>query len=166
MDCSLPGSSIHGIFQARILEWVTTSFSRRSSWPRVWTWVSHIVGRCFTIWATREVKDCLLRTSVRDFVIRGCCTKVSHLLPIQTCCLFAKTNLGMCEQYRPARYCSGFEFGEWEESPCIFGASSIPVQGIQAVDTKRGTSFLVLLRAVTIFTQGESVEGDLGESSW
>ena len=38
MDCSsLPGSSIHGIFQARILEWVAISFSRRSSRPRDWT---------------------------------------------------------------------------------------------------------------------------------
>ena len=34
MDCSLPGSSIHGIFQARVLEWVAVSFSRRSSQPR------------------------------------------------------------------------------------------------------------------------------------
>ena len=58
MDCSLPGSTVYGIFQARILEWVAISFSRRSSWPRDWTWVSHsvgIVGRRFTIWATREV---------------------------------------------------------------------------------------------------------------
>ena len=54
VDCSLAGSSIHGIFQARIREWVAISFSRRSSWPRDWTWVSRIVGRCFTIWATRE----------------------------------------------------------------------------------------------------------------
>ena len=54
MDCSLPGSSIHGIFQARILEWVAVSFSRRSSRHTVWTRVSHIVGRCFTVWATRE----------------------------------------------------------------------------------------------------------------
>ena len=59
MDCSLPGSSIHGIFQARILEWVAFPFSRRSSQPRDWTWVSRIVGRCFTVWATREVpKKC------------------------------------------------------------------------------------------------------------
>ena len=57
LDCSLPGSSIHGIFQARILEGVAISFSRRSSRPRDWTWVSHIVGRHFTIWATREVLD-------------------------------------------------------------------------------------------------------------
>ena len=55
MDCSLPGSSIHGIFQARILDWVTISFSRRSSQPRFWTGVSHIIGRRFTIWATTEV---------------------------------------------------------------------------------------------------------------
>ena len=53
MDCSLPSSSVHGIFQARILEWVAISFSRRSSQPRNWTQVSHIVGRCFTVWATR-----------------------------------------------------------------------------------------------------------------
>ena len=41
--------------QARILEWVAISFSRRSSQPRDWTWVSHIVGRCFTVWATWKV---------------------------------------------------------------------------------------------------------------
>ena len=55
VDCSLPGSSVHGIFQARILEWVAISFSRRSSWPMDWTRVTRIVGRCFIIWATREV---------------------------------------------------------------------------------------------------------------
>ena len=47
MDCSPPGSSIHGIYQARVLEWVAISFSRRSSWPRDWTQVSRIAGRCF-----------------------------------------------------------------------------------------------------------------------
>ena len=52
---SLPGSSVHGIFQARILEWVAISFSRQSSQPRDQTLVSHIIGRCSTIWATREV---------------------------------------------------------------------------------------------------------------
>ena len=55
MDGSLPRSSIHGIFQAKVLEWVAISFSRGSSQPRDQTWVSHIVGRHFTIWATREV---------------------------------------------------------------------------------------------------------------
>ena len=49
MDCSPPGSSIHGIFQARIWEWVAISFSRGSSQPRDQTWVSLIAGRRFTI---------------------------------------------------------------------------------------------------------------------
>ena len=48
MDCSPPGSSIHGILQARILEWVTILFSRGSSRPRDQTCVSYIVGRFFT----------------------------------------------------------------------------------------------------------------------
>ena len=55
MDCSLPRSSVHGIFQARVLEWVTMSFSRGSSWPRDWTQVSPLVGRHFTVCATGEV---------------------------------------------------------------------------------------------------------------
>ena len=54
MDCSLPGSSVHGILQARILKWVAISFSRGSSQLRDWTWVSHTAGRLFTIWAARE----------------------------------------------------------------------------------------------------------------
>ena len=52
--CSLPGSSVHGILQARILEWVAISFSRGSSRPRDRTRVSHIAGRHFNLWATRE----------------------------------------------------------------------------------------------------------------
>ena len=54
MDSSQPSSSIYGIFQARILEWAAISFSRGSSRLRDWTQVSHIVGRHFTVWATRE----------------------------------------------------------------------------------------------------------------
>ena len=55
MDCSLPGSSVHGIFQARVLEWIAISFSRGSARPRDRTQVSCMVDRRFTIWATREV---------------------------------------------------------------------------------------------------------------
>ena len=54
MDCSPPGSSVHGILQARVLEWVAIPFSRGSSRPRDWTQVSHIPGRRFNLWATRE----------------------------------------------------------------------------------------------------------------
>ena len=50
----LPGSSVHGIFQARVLEWVAISFSRGSSRCRDRTRVSRIGGRRFNLWATRE----------------------------------------------------------------------------------------------------------------
>ena len=50
--CSLLGSSIHGIFQTRELEWIAISFSRGSSQPRDQTWVSRTADRCFTVWAT------------------------------------------------------------------------------------------------------------------
>ena len=62
MDCSLPGSSVHGILQARILEWVSISFSRGSSWPRYWTRVSCTAGRFFTKSAIIYAKDMLIRT--------------------------------------------------------------------------------------------------------
>ena len=58
MDCSLPGSSVHGILQGRILEWIAISFSRGSSQSRDRTQVSCIAGRFFTIWATREACLC------------------------------------------------------------------------------------------------------------
>ena len=56
MDCSLSGSSVHGIFQARVLEWIAISFFRESSWPRNRTWVSHMAERCFTMGAIREAQ--------------------------------------------------------------------------------------------------------------
>ena len=49
MDCSPPGSSIHGIFQASVLEWVAISFSRGSFQPWDRTQVFRIEGRCFTV---------------------------------------------------------------------------------------------------------------------
>ena len=58
MDYSLPGSSIHGIFQARILEWVAISFSKRSFQPRDQTQASH-TAHCshFIMWAIRETQN-------------------------------------------------------------------------------------------------------------
>ena len=63
MECSLPSSSVHGIFQARILEWVAISFSKRSSRPRDWIQVSCIAGftvaksqRKLTDWTTNNSK--------------------------------------------------------------------------------------------------------------
>ena len=64
MDYSPSGSSVHGILQARILEWVAISFSTVSSWCRDGTQVFWIAGRFFTIWVTREAQ--------RTFSICGC----------------------------------------------------------------------------------------------
>ena len=63
MDYSLPSSSVRGLLQARILEWATIPFSRGTSQPRDRTWVSHIAGRLFTVWVTREA----LISQVKEF---------------------------------------------------------------------------------------------------
>ena len=54
MDCSLPSSSVHGILQARILEWVAMPSSKGYSQPRDWTQLFRIAGSFFTIWVTME----------------------------------------------------------------------------------------------------------------
>ena len=61
MDCSPPGSFVHGVSQARKLEWVAISFFRGSPWPRDWTqvshstvWLYHLRQADSTVWATRE----------------------------------------------------------------------------------------------------------------
>ena len=71
MDCSLSGSSVHGIFQARVLEWIAISFSKGSSWPRNWTRASHIAGRCFTVWATREDSRISYKCTYIPFLLKG-----------------------------------------------------------------------------------------------
>ena len=59
MDCSPPGSSVHGILQATILEWVAMSFSRGSSWPRNCTQISCNDRQILDHWVTRE--GCILK---------------------------------------------------------------------------------------------------------
>ena len=61
MDCSLPGSSVHGIPQAIVLEWIAISFSRGSSRPRDQTRVSWIVDRWFTVWVIVKFQDISLQ---------------------------------------------------------------------------------------------------------
>ena len=68
MDYSPPGSSVHGIFQTRILEWVAIPFSRGSSQPRDQTWVSCIAGSFFTVWAMREASSISL-SFLETFII-------------------------------------------------------------------------------------------------
>ena len=57
MDCSSPVSSVHGILQKRILEWVANPFSRGSSWPSDQIWILCIAGTFLTVWVTREAQS-------------------------------------------------------------------------------------------------------------
>ena len=75
MDSSPVGSSVHKILQARILEWVTISFSRGSSQPRDWTSVSRTVGRFFTDWATREALS--MYVNLNQFYCAMCVSRFS-----------------------------------------------------------------------------------------
>ena len=82
MDCSPPGSFIHGILQARVWEWVAIPFSRGSSQPRDWSWVSHITGRFFNIWSTREA---LMENSFFTEYILWACITYRQCCYIQVC---------------------------------------------------------------------------------
>ena len=68
MDDSLPGPSVHGILQARKLEWVAIPFSRGFSQPRDQIWVSCIAGRFFTVWAINEADMYTYIPSFLDFL--------------------------------------------------------------------------------------------------
>ena len=91
MDCSPPGSSVHGILQKRILEWVAILFSRGSSWPRDKIQVSCIADRRFTLWAIREAQDPLYSDlfplSVLSYINIGICSFVLILLLVLTQCI-------------------------------------------------------------------------------
>ena len=71
MDCSLPGSSVHRILQAKIFVWVVISFSRGSSCPSSQTPVSCTAGRFFTIWATREA-PCYVGAHQKQVAVLKC----------------------------------------------------------------------------------------------
>ena len=69
MDCSPSGSSVHGISQARILEWVAISFSRGSSQPKDWTYVSCVYCNCKWIIyhsASREAHICIFNFALKS----------------------------------------------------------------------------------------------------
>ena len=75
MDCNPSDSSVHGILQARILEWVAILFSKRSSWLKDWTCIA---GRFFTVWVTRE--------SVKVLVAQLCLTLCNPVEPTSLLC--------------------------------------------------------------------------------
>ena len=92
-DCSLPGSSVNGILQARILEWVPMPTSWGSSWPRDWTHVSCITGRFFTTEPPRDkpnryhIKKVIKANTISDgtnwhhMLLMGCNKKSTPGLP-------------------------------------------------------------------------------------
>ena len=81
MDWNPPGFSAHGIFQARILEWIVIPFSREFLQLMDQTWVSWIAGRFFTVWATREAKDIFLvfRNNLMFTILGSKLSLPSHL---------------------------------------------------------------------------------------
>ena len=111
MDCSLSGSSIHGIFQARVLEWIAIFFSRGSSRPRNRTRVSRIAGRRFTVWATREA-------SVTSF------TPVTSFVPVNSCFCGSIFN----------------PYGKTSSAPAALVRDSRSIQGIVSLEILYGIS--------------------------
>ena len=113
MNCSPPGSFVHGILQVRILEWVVISSSRGSSWPRVRTGVSCIARGFFTIWATREAQLCVTYWLLQyHFLLNTPKVGLSSLpeikfLPIASASLFV---------VRTTMHCQTLKFKIWTQA--------------------------------------------------
>ena len=110
VDCSSPGSSVRGILQARILEWVAFSFSRGSCQPRDRTQVSHIAGRRFNLCTTREARTGLPLNQLCHF--QAVWLQASHLSCVRLCVMLwtvahqAPLSVGFSRQ----EYWSGLPF--------------------------------------------------------
>ena len=129
MDCSLPGSSVHGIPQSRILEWVAIPFSRGSSLPKDQTQVSCIAGRFFTIWATKTPNSFIHSiinsftqkiAQVKTFVVKTFVIKEDSSLFLTGITLFS------FRIYSESNYFSTLPFGY--PSPKHPNASCVPVK--------------------------------------
>ena len=91
-DYSPPGSSVHGILQARLLGWVAISSSRGFSWPRDQTHISCIAGRRFNLWATGEAPQRLRNWTLNvDFLLTNLKFTQSHLA--NGCCILDRSGL-------------------------------------------------------------------------
>ena len=103
MDCSSWNSSVHGILQARILEWVAIPFSRWYPWSRGWTRISCITRSLFTVWASREA--CIMWVSLIQSVevwwaqsLKEHVGRVRENLLSWADCLWAGTSVFSCLQ--------------------------------------------------------------------
>ena len=123
MNCSLPGSYIHGISQARKLEWVTISFSRGSSWPRDWMYIVCTGSQILYHWATWEapVITCVF----------GCSVVSNSLWPHE---LYVACQIPLSMGFSRQEYWSGLPFS----SP-----GDLPTQGSNPVSHTAGRFFTV-----------------------
>ena len=98
MDCSLPGSSVNGISQARILEWGAIPFSRGSSQPRDWTLVSGTGRQILYCWATSATEN-YFKYFANVNSLNPCCQPIFWLLPPGI--FYSRETGGMQEQKLP-----------------------------------------------------------------
>ena len=139
MDCKPTRFPVHGILQARILEWVAILSSRGSSEPRDQTQLSHIAGSFFTIWATREAHIyiytlqghigtlCLISWGTSRLYQDVTTLLHSRQVPISSCL----QHLLLCVFSRIAMVtCCGFDFhfpgGQWHLFMCFTSRSVFP----------------------------------------
>ena len=87
MDCNPPGSSVHGILQARILEWIATPSSRGSSWPRNGTWVPYVssIGRQVLYRTNCEVPKWKLFVYKWKWILQGVDYPCAEKMHIRVC---------------------------------------------------------------------------------
>ena len=110
MDCSLQGFSVHGIFQARALEWVAISFSRGSSRPRDWTRGSHIASRHFYYLSHQGSP----KQNFKE-VIKLKWDPLSGSVILQDCCLYKKgRDIRNAQTQRNAMWGNGEEVGTYK----------------------------------------------------
>ena len=116
--CDLMDSPIHGILQARILEWVAFPFSRGSSQPRDRTQVSHIAGRFFTNWATREALFTFTSPSVQFISVAQSCPTLCGAMNRSTPGLPVHHQLPEFTQTRVHRVSDAIQASHPLSSPC------------------------------------------------
>ena len=135
---NLLGSSVHGIFQARVLEWVAIFFSRGSSWPRDRTWVSCIAGRHFTIWATWEAPPWLNLTRYCQITVQFMLVPVVY--KSSSCSILSSAMVLSNFFFSTHHWWSCLAIGWWHSGPwpqatnCQWGTLSEPIQpGVRGV---------------------------------
>ena len=119
VDCSPPGSSVHGILQARILEWVAISFSRGYSRPREWTKVSLIAGRRFNLWATMELD--MAKQTLSEKAVAPHSSTLAWRVP----CTEEPGGLPSMGSQRVGYDCSDLAAAAAANKPCTFSSTQI-----------------------------------------